>query len=152
MTTQRRADLRRMEAEVGALIRRVKRVMGVRAQLVHPDLQPASFVMLSRVVECGPIRATDLATEMAMDKGAVSRHVQQLVDLGLLERRDDPDDRRATLLVATADARERLTRMQQQRSDHFDDRLADWSDEEIAQLADLLGRYNVALEGVGAPA
>ena len=38
-----------------------------------------------------------------MDKGAVSRQVQHLVDLGLVDRQPDPDDGRATLLAASAD-------------------------------------------------
>ena len=43
-----------------------------------------------------------------MDKGGVSRQVQPLVDLGLVERRPDAEDRRAILLDATTEGRERL--------------------------------------------
>jgi hypothetical protein len=43
----RAEELGRLEQEVGVLIRRVKRVIGERARAVHPDLQPASYLMLT---------------------------------------------------------------------------------------------------------
>ena len=111
MTTPRAADLRRVEAEVGILIRRVKRVLGERARLLHPDLHPATFFLLNHIVERAPIRAADLVGAFGMDKGGVSRQVQHLVDLGLVDRRPDPEDRRASLLAPTEEAtRRRLGR------------------------------------------
>ena len=54
-----RADeLGRLEQEVGVLIRRVKRVIGERARAVHPDLQPASYLMLTYLSTSGPQRST----------------------------------------------------------------------------------------------
>ena len=145
MTTQRAADLRRIEGELGVLIRRVKRVMGERARMLHPDLHPITFFLLTHVIEHGPVRAADLAGAFGMDKGGVSRQVQHLVDHGFVERRPDPDDRRAALLVATADAVRRVNEMQQARSDRFDQKLADWSDADLARFADQLSAYNTAL-------
>jgi len=141
-------QLRRVESEVGVLVRRVRRVMGDRARLVHPDLHPISFMMLGQVVEAGPLRAADLACTFSMDKAGVSRQVQQLVELGLVERHPDPDDRRATLLAGTPEALRRIERMQRQRSERFDQRLGDWSDEELAEFAERLSRYNETLGAV----
>ena len=42
-----RADSLRASSEVGVLIRRIRRVIGERARAVHPDLQPASYLMLA---------------------------------------------------------------------------------------------------------
>ena len=86
VTTTRYDDLRRIEAEVGTLIRRVKRVMGERAREVHPDLHPMTYFILSHLAQHGPLRAADLSDAFGMDKGGVSRQVQTLVDLGLVER------------------------------------------------------------------
>ena len=96
--TARNDDLRRIEAEVGSLIRRVKRVMGERAREVHPDLHPMTYVILAHLADHGPMRGADLSGAFEMDKGGVSRQVQALVDLGLVERQPDPEDRRAILL------------------------------------------------------
>lgn len=141
----RGADLRRIESELGVLIRRVKRVLGERARMLHPDLQPITFFLLTHVIERGPVRAADLVGAFGMDKGGVSRQVQHLVDYGFVERRPDPDDRRATLLVATDDAVRRVHEMQQARSELFGQRLSDWSDADLARFADQLAAYNAAL-------
>ena len=138
-------DLRGIEAEVGTLIRRVKRVMGERAREVHPDLHPMTFFILMHLAKHGPLRAADLADAFAMDKGGVSRQVQSLVDLGLVERRPAAEDRRAIILDASDEGRQRLETMIRSRSDRFDARLGDWSDEELSAFARQLAAYNSAL-------
>ena len=143
--TARNDDLRRIEAEVGSLIRRVKRVMGERAREVHPDLHPMTYVILGHLADHGPMRGADLSGAFEMDKGGVSRQVQALVDLGLVERQPDPEDRRAILLDATTEGRKRLEVMSRHRRERFDRRLADWSDAELAGFARQLAAYNSAL-------
>lgn len=141
----REEHLRDIESELEALIRRVRRVLVDRTRAVHPDLQPAALLVLGHVLAEGPVRAVDLAQRVDMDKAGVSRHVAQLVELGLLERRPDPDDRRAQLLVATPLAEDRVAAMRRARSARFGERLSAWSDAELADFADHLARYNAAL-------
>ncbi|HEV2796554.1 MAG TPA: MarR family transcriptional regulator [Nocardioides sp.] len=138
-------DLRRIESEVGSLIRRVKRVIGDRAREVHPDLHPMTYLILTHLAANGPMRGSDLSDAFSMDKGGVSRQVQSLVDLGLVERRPDAEDRRAILVDATTEGRTRLEAMSRHRSDRFDARLAGWSDAELAGFARQLAAYNAAL-------
>jgi len=142
----RAESLRRVEHEVGALIRRVRRVIGDRARAVHPDLQPATYLLLTHLDEPGPLRASALVDVTGVDKGAISRQVQQLVDLELLTRTQDPDDGRATLLAVTDDARARLRRVQRDRRRRFDQRLGEWSDADLADFASRLADYNAALD------
>src|SRR5215471_9873929 len=104
-----RADeLGRLEQELGVLIRRVKRVIGERARAVHPDLQPASYLMLTYLASAGPQRSSVMSERFGVDKGAISRQVQHLQDLGLLVREPDPDDGRAMLISASPDAVRRM--------------------------------------------
>lgn len=51
------------------------------------------------------IPATAVAERAAMDKVAVSRAVRQLLDLGLIQRRDGREDRRAKPLTLTVTGR-----------------------------------------------
>ena len=125
VTTTRYDDLRRIEAEVGTLIRRVKRVMGERAREVHPELHPMTYFILTHLAQHGPLRAADLSDAFGMDKGGVSRQVQTLVDLGLVERHPAAEDRRSILLDASDEGRERLEAMTRTRSNRFDERLVD---------------------------
>ena len=146
MTTVSRADtVRALEHEVGVLIRRVRRAIGERARAVHPDLQPMSYLMLAHLAESGPLRSSALAEIFGVDKGAVSRQVQHLSDLALLDKRPDPDDGRATLLSPSEDARRRLGEVRQQRRRRLDERLGDWSDSDLDSLVAVLGRYNRTL-------
>jgi DNA-binding MarR family transcriptional regulator len=138
-------DLRRIEAEVGTLIRRVKRVMGERAREVHPDLHPMTYFILTHLAKQGPMRAADLSDAFGMDKSGVSRQVQTLVDLGLVERRPAAEDRRAILLDASDEGRTRLEAVARRRSDRFDQRLGGWSDDELTSFAAQLAAYNQAL-------
>lgn len=144
--TERLEILRDLEQEVGVLMRRARRVVGERARTVHPDLHPASYVLLAHLVRCGPRRAADLAQVFDLDKGAVSRHVQHLVALGLVERSPDPDDRRASLVVATDAAMTRMDDVAESRRRRLAEQLAGWSAEDLRQLVSGLARYNETLE------
>ncbi len=141
-----RADsLRSLEREVAVLVRRVKRAVGMRARAIHPDLQAGAYIALLHVDEHGPLRASELCTLLDLDKGALSRQVQHLLDLGLLDREPDPDDARATLLSLSAEARRRLDAFAQVRLRWLDDRLAGWDDGDVDAFVSSLGRYNTSL-------
>jgi DNA-binding MarR family transcriptional regulator len=145
MTATRYESLRHLEREVGVLIRRVRRVIGERARAVHEELQPASYLMLSWLADEGPVRASLMVETFAIDKGAISRQLQHLVDLGLVVRTPDPDDGRATLVAASDEAVRRLADVAEHRRKWLDERLGDWDAKDLATLADLLERYNRSL-------
>jgi DNA-binding MarR family transcriptional regulator len=146
MTEPSRAEsLRHLEREVSVLIRRVRRVIGVRARLVHEELQPASYLMLSWLVDQGPVRASSMVETFDIDKGAVSRQLHHLDDLGLVERTPDPADGRATLVAASDDAVRRLGDVSEHRRKWLDEQLGDWTAEELAHFGQLLERYNRSL-------
>ena len=142
-----RADeLGRLEQEVGVLIRRVKRVIGERARAVHPELQPASYLMLMYLVDQGPLRSSVLSEKFHVDKGAISRQVQHLCDLGLLDREPDPADGRASLISASPDAVRRLEAVDVDRRRWLEEQLAEWSESDLRAFVGGLARYNAALD------
>jgi DNA-binding MarR family transcriptional regulator len=143
--TTRAESLRHLEREVAVLIRRIKRVIGERARAVHPDLQPASYLMLSWLADEGPVRATSMVENFNIDKGAVSRQLQHLDDLGLVVRTPDPDDGRASLVAASDEALRRLADVAEHRRKWLDEQLGDWGAEELETFATTLEKYNRAL-------
>lgn len=150
--SSRAESIRALEHEVGVLIRRVRRVIGERARAVHESLQPASYLMLAYVAEHGPVRPSSMADIFDVDKGAISRQVQHLIDLGLLDRTQDPDDGRATLLSITDDAVRRMADVAQHRRKWLDEQLGDWTDDQLARFVAELARYNSALnQSLGGP-
>ena len=132
------------------MIRRVRRVIGVRAQMVHPDLQPASYLILSSVAESGPVRASTLVELFDTDKGAISRQVGHLLDLDLLVKERDPGDARAWLISVTDEARRRMADVVEHRHKLLDEGLSEWSDAQLETFVSDLGRYNVALNNAKA--
>lgn len=143
--TEREESLRLLEQEIGVLLRRVKRVLVDRSRLVHPELQSPAYLLLSWIAEQGPLRSSTLAEEFAIDKAAVTRQVQHLEELGLVERTPDPADGRATLLSASKDAVRRLRVVEKARRAVLDERLGDWTAEELDVFARELARYNKTL-------
>jgi DNA-binding MarR family transcriptional regulator len=87
-----------------------------------------------------------LSERFGVDKGAISRQVQHLVDLGLLDRRPDPVDGRATLVSASADAVHRMEAIARERRLWLDDRLSEWSEDDLREFVAGLARYNTALD------
>lgn len=142
-----RADLLGgLEQEVGVMIRRIRRVIGERARSVHPDLQSSSYLMLTWLNQHGAQRASAMAEAFGIDKGAISRQVQHLLDLGLVDRAPDPDDGRATLISASAEAATRINQVNDDRRRWLDDRLGDWPDGDLSEFVRMLSSYNAALD------
>jgi DNA-binding MarR family transcriptional regulator len=146
-STATRADLLGgLEQEVGVMIRRIRRVIGERARSVHPDLQSSSYLMLTWLDHHGAQRASAMAEAFVIDKGAISRQVQHLLDLGLVDRTPDPDDGRATLVSVSAAAAARMSEVNDDRRRWLDERLGDWPDHDLSEFVRMLGSYNAALD------
>ncbi len=90
-------------AEIAAVVINLVRLYtGIKAKVTtgpEGDLSP--LFLLVKLVHQGPRRASDLAEQMCADPSTVSRQVASLVRSGLVERRADPHDGRASILVPT---------------------------------------------------
>lgn len=135
-----------LELELGVLVRRLKRVIAERAGSIHEDLTPAGYLMLAHMTERGPVRASAMVEAFHLDKGAVSRHVHTLLELGLATKERDPDDGRAWVVSATDAGRRQMDELSSARRERFSRRLEDWSDDELAGFVATLGRYNASLD------
>lgn len=75
----------------------------------YDDLHPRHGAVLAYLDEDG-VRATELARLSGLHKQTVGRLVDELEELGYVERRADPGDRRAKLVVPTKRGLEQLRR------------------------------------------
>lgn len=142
---ERDQAVRHVEHEIVRLVRRIRRGLSDRAAAVDPGLSAASYPLLVALVDLGPHRAADLVDVFALDKGAVSRAVHQLLELGLIERTPDPQDGRASILSATRKARQGIAATKESRHQEIGDRLADWEDQAIVELGRGLARFNASV-------
>jgi DNA-binding MarR family transcriptional regulator len=110
------------------------------------DVEWSAHVVLKCVENEGPMRASAIADLLRSDPSTVSRQVASLVKDGLLERRSDPDDGRASLLALTDKADDVLAEHDRIRLDYFAQMLDGWSETDLRRFAGLLGRFTKAYE------
>ena len=135
-----------LERELSLLMRRARARSEELARQVHPDIDGTAYVLLATVASTGGMRASELAARFGVDKGAISRQVARLEQLGLVTRAADPDDRRALVIGTTSEGQRRVEAAVARRRERFRARLSDWTDDDVEQLADLLSRYNASFE------
>ena len=87
-------DLDRLRVALLRLSRRI------RANSVG-ELTPSQFSMFVSVVKFGPCTISHLAELEHVKAPSASKIVAALETLGLVERREDPEDRRCSVIVAT---------------------------------------------------
>ncbi|HWC84281.1 MAG TPA: MarR family transcriptional regulator [Pseudonocardiaceae bacterium] len=129
--------------QLTGFVRSMKRGIGKLSGLRRDGIEYAAYGLLAHLVVEGPRRTTALAEAVHADPSTVSRQTAALVRHGLLERRPDPEDGRASILAATPDG-ERV--FQENRRDHclrMAEILADWPVDDVKQLTSLLSRLNL---------
>ncbi|MGV9253563.1 MarR family winged helix-turn-helix transcriptional regulator [Streptomyces sp. NPDC003697] len=109
---------------------------------MHPELSLVSYTLLGHLEERGGCRATDLAAHYVLDKSTVSRQVAALERAALIERRQDPEDHRVSVLHLTDTGRRILGQVTDSRRAAFRERLAGWPEEDLERFAAYLTRYN----------
>jgi DNA-binding MarR family transcriptional regulator len=114
------------------------------------DLSRTGWELLRRVEDLGPIRVSQLAELMDLSLPVTSRALQRLEDDGLVARRPDPDDGRATRFVATPAGAEARALIQRAMHDELATVLAMWPAAEREGLAGLLPRLVADMRAVGA--
>jgi DNA-binding MarR family transcriptional regulator len=135
----------RIESELGLLLRRARASAERLARVVHPDLDPSAYPLLTHIERDPDVRASELADHIGVGRGTMSRQLGRLEQLGLIERRPDPDDSRGQLIRVTAEGARRVDAARQARRSYLGRALGGWADDEQGQLADQLHRLNDAL-------
>jgi DNA-binding MarR family transcriptional regulator len=128
--------------ELGMLLRRARTVSETLARDVHPGLDASAFTILHLIGTGEATSVTDLATRLSVGKPTISRQVTGLEQLDLVLRRPAEQDRRAAVLVLTAEGCTRLADATQARNAWFRQLLADWPVSDVRVLGELLGRLN----------
>ena len=130
-----------VSAEIARFFRSFKSLQAQMGHRARHGVDPSAYPVLFQLAEA-PKRTTELAGCLHADTSTVSRQVTSLVDLGLIERTADPEDRRATILVVTDGGRAVLDDMRAARERMIARILADWSASDIKELVAVLARFN----------
>ena len=128
------------------LLRTVRRSKARLLAAASDNIDSANQVLLRTVASEGPMRASALATSVQSDLSTVSRQVAALVTRALLERRADPVDGRASLLVVTEAGHAVITEYEHARGAFFEEVLTGWTPQELRQFSQLLERFTTAYD------
>jgi DNA-binding MarR family transcriptional regulator len=129
-----------------------------RRQRLQHELYTVSGVELSlsqidalESVAAADLRMHELAARLLIDPSTATRTVSPLVDLGLLERLPDPDNRRYVILRCTAAGRRTARRIGKERMQLMERVLEPMAPDRRLLLADLLEEYLELIESYRAP-
>ena len=91
------------------------RFLGQELEQLDPPLSVRQFLVLQRI-EAGTSRTTELAKTVRVTSPTMTRVIDRLVEMGLVHRETDPDDRRAIRLALTPAGRRVLARQSKELS------------------------------------
>jgi len=108
--------------------------------LAGVTLDRAAVALLRQIADSEPLRPSELANLLAVEASHVTRQVQQLQKGGYVTRVPDPDDRRAQRIEITPAGQEAVDRVRDASVWGMQVALAEWSPDELRQLATLFHR------------
>ena len=122
--------------------------MMIRAAGIRVD--QVLFPLLVLAARFGPLGVVDLAGRVGRDYTTVSRQLDRLESLGLVERSAAPHDRRVRLVAATPAGKAMNDRIDAARERILRAGFADWEAGEVDDLARLMTRFAGAMRRGGA--
>jgi len=141
-------------AQFGAIVSLTARAWrrAVDRRLQPFGLTQATWLPLVRVARADkPMRQKDLAASLGLDSSSVVRLLDSLQAAGLVRRQEEDGDRRAKVIVLTAEGQAIVGRIDQAAGQVRDDVLQGIPESEIEQTYRLLRRVCDALENEEAP-
>ncbi|WP_375387545.1 MarR family winged helix-turn-helix transcriptional regulator [uncultured Amnibacterium sp.] len=105
------------------------------------DLPPSAWPVLREVLRAGRVQAGTIIGSLGMDKSAVSRHLKELREHGLVDAERDEHDGRSIWIRPTPLAIERSATILAGQQDRLRDLLEAWEPGDLERFADLLHRF-----------
>lgn len=134
-------DIAELASTVSHLMRTFARARQQFLAHARTNVEWSAQLLISAAVNEGPLRVSALAEIVQSDVSTVSRQVAPLVKDGYLERRADPTDGRASLLVATPQGLELHQEHLKVRNEHFRRMLDEWNERDVRRFSALLRRF-----------
>jgi DNA-binding MarR family transcriptional regulator len=104
------------------------------------SLDRAAVALLRQIADAAPMRPSELAIQLGVEASHVTRQVQHLLKAGYVTRIPDPDDHRAQRIKLTRTGQKAIDRIREASCHGMQMALAEWSPEDLKQLAALSRR------------
>jgi DNA-binding MarR family transcriptional regulator len=133
--------------QLGVVIRWARvRSFNLIADAAGVQLDRSGIVILTTLHRLGPLRLSDLADDIGLDRSTISRQVAAVVRDGYVERAVDENDARALLLTLTARGQAIRQKLATAWHDIVIGLMAEWPEQDIAELARLLSRLTAQFQ------
>ena len=137
-----------VQTALGVVARRAKDFelhQAIGARVGH-RLDGPYYGTLSRLGLAGECTVTELSELLGLELSTVSRRVKALEELGLVERRTHPTDRRTSLLRLTDDGQGLFAALSVGWREMLAEVLAGWDEFDVELFADLFERFADSFE------
>lgn len=109
-------------------------------------LDRSAFLILTRLELGDPMSLRELSEAFRLDISTINRQVGAMLKQQLVERVPDPDGGVARKIRATAEGRAALAAEQKYRAKGIGTVVADWDEDDIAELGRLMRKFNRSVE------
>src|SRR4051794_34272908 len=131
-------------AHLRTAIVRTARRLRQEAAAETSGLTPTSVAALATIERHGPMTPSEIAAIERVKRPTITRTLACLEREGLIDRSQDPTDKRSALVAVNGTGRERLRRLRKRKNAYLARRMRDLIDEE----GETLGRAAEILERV----
>jgi DNA-binding MarR family transcriptional regulator len=132
-----------IELELLKLVRHLE-TFGRRSSL-YLHIDRAGYLALRTIEDLGPLSTKALATALNLDASTVTRQIAALEGGGFVARRPDPNDRRSSTILLTAEGRRMMGGVEQERRQGIEALVDTWDDQERELLGRVLHKLNASL-------
>ncbi|ROO32338.1 MarR family transcriptional regulator [Salinisphaera japonica YTM-1] len=135
------ASVESLEYEMAFLVRRLE----AARRRFHYGLERAHYLLLILLERNDRQSVGALAEQVNLDASTVTRQVAAMKSAGLVDKHDNPDDRRGGFVTITEAGRDAAAEVRERRLERIGQAFVKWSDEDRRVYADLIARHNDSL-------
>src|SRR3954447_5726837 len=134
MTADTDISLSERAAQLRTAIVRTARRLRQEAAAESSGLTTTSVAALATIERHGPMTPSEIADIERVKRPTITRTLGCLEGEGLIDRSEDPADRRSALVAVNGAGRERLRRLRKRKNAYLARRMRDLSAEEVETL------------------
>ncbi|MES1929687.1 MarR family transcriptional regulator [Salinisphaera dokdonensis CL-ES53] len=130
-----------LEYELAFLVRRLE----AARRRFNFGLERAHYLLLILLERKDRQSVGALAEQVNLDASTVTRQVAAMKQAGLVDKLDNPDDRRGGFVTITDAGRDAASRVRDRRLERVELAFDEWSEQERQEFARLTARFNDAM-------
>ncbi|WCM16007.1 MarR family winged helix-turn-helix transcriptional regulator [Priestia filamentosa] len=137
------------EGEILYQLHYLSKVIGLKFEECT-GISQSRLELLTLLYQVDEISQSDLQKKVNIDGAAITRHVKQLENKGMVSRRRKPEDNRITLVKLSNQGRERIESYKKEKERFMVEMLVNISTEERNVLLHLLSQMKKNIENIKA--